>query len=176
MTEPVLFSIHQGMKSGIGEQASHKYKKIEGKRGNWYIALQENEADNVYFSEKPREGYHSEGFGGRVIKFELEDGTLDEAQGPWHSNANSLLNDTGYDVTHKYYTQGIIATRKEYAKKSYGPDEFYGILHYDEKPILGDFSRIEIMAQCFANKLDQEVYFSVVSQGGGSSHFKKPKK
>lgn len=168
----IEFSICQGIKSAQSEQSSKKYKKIKGKSADWYIAIQKNEGDNIYFASRSKS--HSNGFGGSSLQFELEDGTIDTVQGPWHSNSASLLEDTGYDATHKYLTQGIIALDCEPHSNKNGVTLHKEILHRDEEPVLGDYHRIDIMAQEFANKLQKEVYCAVVSMGGGSSGWKKP--
>jgi hypothetical protein len=147
-----------------------KFKKIIGKRGIWYVALQENEADNVYFTAN--DGKYSNGFSGAEITFELEDGAQDQIQGPWHSNSDALFNDTGYDIRNKCYTQGIIA--KQIIHNYYKGDLFREILHYDKKAVLGEYHRIENLAQKFANELNCKVYFSFISSGGGSSFHKLP--
>jgi hypothetical protein len=166
------FSIYTGMKSAQGEQASKRYKKIEGKNKTWYVAIQGNSADNIYVdTHDPK----SEGFAGSTLEFQLEDGTIDKVKGPWHSNSESLLSDTGYDITDKHLTQGIIAldsTNKETGP--WGVTIHNDILHYDEIPVIGDFDRIPNMAQEFANKLNQPVYYAVITDGGGSSTWCKP--
>ena len=169
----IKFSIHGPMTSGQGEQAVRKYKKIIGKRGNWYVAFQENEADNIYFASKSKE--YSDGFAGATLSFELEDGTIDKIQGPWHSNSDGLFDDTGYDVRNKHLTKGIIAKNKTHGEWHH-PDEYSDVLHYDEVPVIGEYDRIENLAQMFANELNCKVYFAVKTGGGGSSHYKEPKK
>jgi hypothetical protein len=166
------FSIHQGIKSGQAEQAVRKYKKIVGKTGVWYVSIQENEGDNIYYSKN--NGKYSDGFGGSTLSFELEDGTVDHVQGPWHSNSGGLLLDTGYDATHKHLTRGIVALDLLPVKGDFWKTQHEQVLHFDEEPVIGDYSRIEIMAQDFANKLGKPVYYAVVSTGGGHSGWKNP--
>lgn len=176
---PIEFSINQGMISGQGEQACRKYKKIQGKTRTWYVAIQENEGDNIYVTPDSRENTFEykgfRGFGGATLSFELEDGTVDKVQGPWHSNCEALLQDTGYDVTQKYYTQGIVAldcnktTSNDWMRTSHKE-----VLHYDEKPVLGSFERIRKIAQDFANNLQRSVYYAVKTRGGASSAWLDP--
>jgi hypothetical protein len=165
------FCIYQGMKSGRAEQASCKYKKIHGKSGVWYVGIQPNEGDNIYFTKN--NGKYSDGFAGSVISFQLEDGSVEEVQSPWHSNSKSLLSDTGYDTTQKHYTLGIIALDSNPSEIFMGT-RHEEVLHFDEEPIIGDFSRIEIMAQDFANKLGKPVYAARISTGGGSAGWINP--
>jgi len=168
----IIFSIHGRMICGSAEVEERIFKKIQGKRGVWYVAIQDNPADNVYFTKN--DGKYSEGFAGRVLPFLLEDGTIDQIQGPWHSNSDSLYEDTGYDVRNKYLTQGIIAKRRKY--DYFNGDRYTGVLHYDEEAVLGDYDRIENLAQEYANKLGVKVYYAVKTAGGGSSHMKEPQK
>ena len=163
----IKFSIHQGMISGQYEQSIRKYKRLTGKKGIWYVAIQDNPADNIYFCNK-RSGY-SKGFGGATLHFELEDGTKEKVQGPWHSNSDALYGDTGYDIRDKCLTQGIIAKIRK-------PGENYeniyeDVLHYDEEPVLGTFSRIRDLATELVKEHKCKLYYAVVSKGGGSSHF-----
>jgi len=175
MKKAIEFSIHQGMKSGHAEQAILKYKKIEGKSNIWYVAIQPNEGDNVYCGS--RSGKHSDGFGGSTLDFELEDGTIDKVQGPWHSNSSALLDDTEYDVTHKHFTKGIIALDCVNVEDStdWMKTKHFEVLHYDKEPIIGDFERIDIMAQYFANELKKSIYYAVITSGGGRSKWVNPK-
>lgn len=173
----ILFSIYGPMRSGQGELEARTYKKIEGKRGIWYVAVQENCGDNVYFADKhPAPNAYFQGFGGATLTFKLEDGTEDHVKGPWHSNSGSLFEDTGYDVRDKYLTRGIIAKNREFSKDSRGGDIYTDVLHYDEAPVLGAFERIDKMAQQFANDLKCEIYYAMKSDGGGSSGTKQPEK
>jgi hypothetical protein len=166
------FTIYQGMRGGQHEQSIRKYKKIVGKSGIWYIAIQEDEGDNIYFTKG--NGVFSQGFAGSNLSFILEDGTEEYVQGPWHSNSGALLADTGYDTSHKHLTRGIIALDSEPVLESYNKTQHKEVLHYDEEPVIGDHSRIEIMAQEFANKLNKSVYAAKVSTGGGSAGWIKP--
>jgi hypothetical protein len=167
------FSINQRMKCGQAEQSACKYKKIIGKTGVWYIAIQPNEGDNIYFARNNKK--YSDGFAGSTLDFELEDGSIDHVQGPWHSNSRSLLADTGYDTTHKHITRGIIALDAEPIPGKYMSTRHEDVLYYDEEPVVGDFERITILARDFANKLGKSVYAAQISNGGGSAEWIKPK-
>jgi hypothetical protein len=168
------FSIYGSMKSGVAEQASSKYKKIVGKNSDWYIALGKPEGDYIYSAG--RTGKYSDGFGGRIMEFELEDGTIDKVQGPWHSNSDSLLFDTGYDATDKHHTQGIIALNLKHPEDNWHVTEHEEeeILHWDEEPVEGLYHRIDILAQEFATKLNKRVYYAMITNGGGTSGWKQP--
>jgi hypothetical protein len=174
-TKSIRFSIHTGMMTcGQYEQSIRKYKKLIGKRGTWYIAIQQNAADNIYFSgNSANDSLGFKGFGGAALSFELEDGTIERVTGPWHSNANSLLEDTGYDITDQYYTQGIVAKQRIYDYLN--GDEYIDVLHYDEEPILGNYERIKSIAQVLEDHHKCRMYYAIKSNGGGSSCQVDPK-
>lgn len=159
------FNISQGMICGSAEAEKRTYKLLKGKSGKkWLIACQANEADNIYVEGEK----DSDGFGGRVLNFLLKNGKTISLKGPWHSNSDSLFNDTGYDVRNKCFTQGIIALKikeSDYYKGTLYSD----ILFEDQKATLGKYNRIENKAQEFANKLNKKIHYAVISKGGGSS-------
>jgi len=165
------FTISTGMTCGSAEAENRTYKLIVGRTGRrWLVAIQPDEADNTYVEGGP----NSEGFAGRTLSFKLEDGTTLDLQGPWHSNAESLFADTGYDCRDKYMTQGIIGLERE---SDYRKGDLYrGILHFDKEPVCGRYDRIEQLAQGFANKLGKPVFYSMKSAGGGTSSMKQPMK
>lgn len=166
------FSIHSPMSSGVTDQIQHKYHKVVGKEGNWYIAVTDTPADNIYFASNS--GKHSDGFGGSTLTFILEDGTEERVQGPWHSNASSLFEDTGYNILDKYLTKGIVAKNRMYSVNCLYEDVYEDVLHYDEEPVIGEFNRIEKIAQEWANTLGCTIAYGVRSQGGGTSSWVKP--
>lgn len=172
--DTVTFSINGPMISGQVEQAVRTYKKIVGAKSTWYVSVQENAADNVYCTSNVRKpGERSQGFGGATLTFKMDDGTEDQVQGPWHSSSESLFLDTMYDVRDKCLTRGICA--KSVKHDYFSGDEYSEVLHYDENPTLGEYSRIEDMAQKFANDLNCRIFYAMKSSGGGNSHFKDPK-
>ena len=173
--DTVKFSMYGPMISGQGEQAVRTYKKIVGKKSTWYVSMQENPADNVYCTPNERKpGFErSQGFGGATLTFKMEDGTEDQVQGPWHSCSDSLFLDTMYDVRDKCLTRGICA--KSVKRDYYNGDEYSEVLHYDENATLGEYDRIQNMAQKFANDLNCEIYYAMRSSGGGHSGCASPK-
>lgn len=168
----IRFSMSGRALSGQHEAAISVYKRIDSKTrhgGVWLVANQENEGDNIYWGYEANKGHpRSDGMGGAVIEFELVDGGSVKIQGPWHSNADSLFADTGYDCRDKYFTQGIVAERRTSVPKSWDY-EYDGIIHHDKKRTLGAYRRImEIAKQwCLDNKAD--CYYCMRSRGGGSS-------
>ena len=164
------FSIHGPMKCGSYEAEKRIYKLLIGKSGKrWLVSVQTNEADNIYVEGNK----NSDGFGGRTLNFELENGEKLDLKGPWHSNSTALFEDTGYDIRNKHLTFGVIALDRKYI--SYNkPDIYIDVLYKDEDFVVGEFERIEKMAQEFSNKLNKKVAYGVKSWGGGSSGWKQP--
>lgn len=156
------------MFSGQGEVLARKFKKYQGKSGNtWYLSIQENCADNVYVDcHDPR----SDGFGGVTLTFELEDGTIDNVKGPWHSNSEAFRKDTGIDINNKHLTFVVIS-------KERGQDKNYrtimkDVLYKDECPTLGIYDRYKEIAKPFveeAIKNGENLYYYSKGTGGSSN-------
>jgi hypothetical protein len=75
-----------------------KHRKIEGRSGeDWYVDVDElNAASHLHQTDKKPKGPGSfRGYGGSTLKFEMEDGTVKEVVGPWHSNSTAFFKDTG---------------------------------------------------------------------------------
>ena len=168
--EGVRFDIQQPMICGSAEAEEHTYKLLIGKSGEKYlVAVQPNPADNIYVEG----GSNSDGFGGRTLEFLLEDGTTIKLRGPWHTNSDDLFRHTGYDIRDKHMTIGICALERE--KNYYRGDLFKGVLHKDRVWVIGEYDRIEKMAQAFSNKHGKTVFYAMKSQGGGSAGSCQPK-
>jgi hypothetical protein len=166
------------MKCGQSEAQVRKYKKITGKSGRiWLVAIQPNEADNIYVSASPKEntpGYGGfRGFGGATLSFELEDGTTIDLQGLWHSNSGALYNDTGYDIRNKHKTFGVIGLGREY-RKGMGQVTITDVIYKDDDWVIGSFGRAKKIAQNLANTLGKQVMCFSKSQGGSSCGVVKP--
>lgn len=154
----------QPMVSASGEAESRQYTLFKGKSGRiWLVADQPNAADNIYVSD-PKRG--SEGFAGRVITFKLGGGSSISLQGPWHSNSESLLDDTGVDIRDQHLTFVVISREREIGEH-YEPI-MKDILHIDSKPTIGSFQRGGHMAQRFAKKLGGPIWCYSESTGGSS--------
>lgn len=148
------------MTCGSYEAEIRTYKKYEGKQGNiWLVANQEEAADNIYV-HKPKDT-KSQGFAGRTLEFKLEDGTIYKAQGPWHSNADSLYEDTGVDVRDTHSTFVVLGMERTFVDWQSGIKD---IVYQDEKPTLGRYDRYkEIM-----KKYPEAKYYFMKSRGGAS--------
>lgn len=153
----------QPMICGSAEAEDREYTAIEGESGRiWLVADQPNAADNVYVSDPcPK----SQGFAGRILTFKLKDGFI-RLQGPWHSNSDSLLADTGLDIRDQHLTFVVISKEREMGE--HFEAIMKGILYIDPEPMLGSFKRGELAAKRFANSTGQPVWCYSESQGGSS--------
>lgn len=170
LTKEEMFIVRgQQMISGMHELEIRRYKKIECARGVWFVALQPNEADNVYF-HNPKDK-NSDGFGGATLAFELEDGSSYQAKGPWKGNAGNLFKDTGYDCRNKSQTFVVIGRTERHDKSIKGP---YGwaarvitdLVHRDpDGGAIGHFDRYK---QILADLPDGDYSYYQESTGGSS--------
>lgn len=156
---------------GSADAEKRVYKKLIGKSGRiWLIAVQDNPADNIYVSANSAEnkpGYRGfRGFAGRTLTFELEDGTTLDLQGPWATNSDALFNDTNYDVRDKYLTFGVIGLGRKY-EHGMGVT-ITDVLYRDKDWVIGEFNRVEKIAQKIANELGKTVMKFSKSRGGSS--------
>lgn len=159
------------MRSASGEAEKNVYKKFIGKSGKvWLVKVGKFPADNIYVDG----GKGSEGFGGRTLTFDLEDGSKIDLIGPWHSNSGALFHDTGYDIQNKHQTFVVIAKTREYKKGQYNAT-YSDILFIDDEAQESEFNRGDDMAQKMANELKAPVYYHVQTGGGSHSGTKEPK-
>tara|TARA_R110000850_G_scaffold270524_1_gene403606 strand:- start:885 stop:1400 length:516 start_codon:yes stop_codon:yes gene_type:complete len=166
--DTVKFSLSQGMISSQGEVQERVFEKVQGKRYTWYVAMQEDRADNVYVSTENKQG-----MGGAVLPFKLQDGSIDQVQAPWHSSSCSLLEDTGLDVTNTSRLSYIISEVRESPTEHYGAYTCKGVLEHVEEELM-TFNTPEERGQYFANKLGKMVYVTSRSSGGGCAGWSKP--
>ena len=164
---------------GSADAEKRVYKKLIGKSGRiWLVAIQDNPADNIYVSADPVEnkpGYKGfRGFAGRILEFTLEDGDVEKLAGPWATNSSALFKDTGYDIRDKYLTFGVIGLGREYKNGCSGGVTITDVLYQDEDWVIGEFNRVEKIAQKLANKLGKTVMKFSKSQGGSSCGQVKP--
>jgi hypothetical protein len=160
------------MLCGSHEASKHKYKLLIGKSGKrWVVSTDANAADHVYVDG----GKGSDGFGGRTLTFELEDGTTVDFIGPWKTTADGLFNDTEYDVRNTRATKGIVAQQRELGKPFGAPDTYIDVLHEDEDFVLGTYTRIDEIAQQFADELGVKIAYGLISEGGGYTGWATPK-
>ena len=164
----------QPTKCGMTEVKRRIFKKVETNKKIWYIPIQDNVADDLHvFIKGTGKLDYFEGYGGAIIDFLLEDGTIDKVKGPWHSNPDSLLQDTGIDVRDKTITIGAIGRSRVFDDDN----EFIeDILHEDKDWVLGSFRRIKNMAQQFADELGIKIWYYSQSSGGFTTGWADPTK
>lgn len=159
---------NDAMLCGSYEAEVRTYQKVVDRNGHvWLIANQPNRADNVYHHD-PRDK-NSRGFAGRTLSFAIDDGTVYEAMGPWHTNSQALFEATGVDVRETHSTICAIGLKLGDSYMSVG-DVFY----LEKEYVLGRYERYEAIAERFANELQRPVYYNMRSQGGGSGGWSYP--
>lgn len=168
----------QGMVSAQGRDTQPIYHVYVGKSGKrWLVPTNiPNPADHIIVEGGPK----SDGYGGATLTFKLDDGTTLDLTGPWHSNSNALLNDTGLDIRHKHRgTVGVaLGLRRDPA--GHGTRNFYPTytdLVYLEEDTVGRFAGdvLNKVGQEIANDLGETVYGFSQSTGGGSCKAFQPK-
>ena len=98
-----------------------------------------------------------------MIGFRMDSGETRAYCGPWHSNSEGLLKDTGVDLRDRHESFGVISLGRMYTTEGW---MMRGILHYDGGPIVGPFDRIERLAQSWANTRQQSVWFFARTANG----------
>lgn len=156
------------------------YKQVKGTSGRtWFVGLIPNAASETLVtnnaSNTTRKG-GGNGFGGATIYFKIDDGSEFEAHGPWHANAEALFADTGLDVRSLHLTRGIISTECEFTTNGPHYREHTGeILYSEDKPVMGEFKRIEKIAQALADLHGKKLFVSSWSEGGSWHGWVDPK-
>lgn len=148
---------------GSAEAESQTYRKVIDESGCvWLIANHEAAAENIYF-HNPKDT-KSDGFGGRTLSFPLEDGTIYEAKGPWHSSAGALFHSTGIDLQNTYRTFVVLSMERDQTNDGTYRTIMRGIIFKDERPMLGSFDRHKELEQQYP---EAKFYYSETR--GGSS-------
>lgn len=166
------------VKSASAEAAARKYHDVTiGPDEHYLYADEPNAGDHVYhgFSNPEKKG---EGFAGRTLVFELVDGGSVTLYGPFHCGPGGLLKH-GIDLTCRHRTRGVIAKAYEHiplqeSKGYFGQRRYKDLVHLDEDWVIGDFNRIEDLAQELADKHGCMMYYHSESDGGSISSRKEP--
>lgn len=166
-----------GMLCASWEAEKRIYRFFKGTSYDWVVGLLPNsdqlDADHVYCTNH---NPNSDGFGGRVISFTLENGIELKWKGPWHSNCDALLQETGIDLTKQQYTWGCIGTGRGDAQSCY-QTIVTDLLYFDPSPLPGEFSRIQKLAKQLSEERNQlPLYYHSKSYGGSSSGWVNYKK
>ncbi len=156
--------------SAQADAAKRRYHMYTGKSGRaWLVADQPDAAANIYVSDP---NPNSQGFGGAMLTFRLVDGSTAHMKGPWHTNSEALLADTGIDVRDRHLTRVVVYEQR--VPGQYGCAE--GILYMEDKPVMGTFDRHKEVAQTIADKEGKRVFCFMQSSGGTSDGPVKPSK
>jgi len=159
------------MVSGQAMAQDAIYKKIIGKRGVWFVPVSSDEpAAGVQFHDP--KALHSDGYGGATLRFELEDGSVYLAKGPWHGNAESLFQDTGYDIRDKYRTFVVLSKDRKTEPAPHYRTIFVDVVYQDpEGGLIGTFDRWKELA---IQHPEAKYYYSESSTGScsGPIHWK----
>lgn len=166
----VTFSMWGGLpRSGRADATAYTYHRhIDPAGRQWFVADAPDAGDHVYVAD--RDGG---GFCGDVFDFLLTTGESVHAKGPWLSNPEALFTMTGVDVRDKCMMQGVVALEEE-TTRGFGPAFYKGVLHWDEKPVIGHCDRIDRLAEEWAVKLGKPVYAAWRRPSGGSARYVRP--
>lgn len=161
---------HKPMFSGVADAMSNKYHMMRCNGRVWLWRVGPSAGDHIYCgTDDPSK--REEGFCGRSMEFELDNGESITLHGPWHSNSNALLHATGVDLTRNHLTFVVIGMDR---------DGFYNdlvikdVVYQDKDWIEGSFSRGEDIAVAVADKLNKPVVCYSESHGGSSCGFIYP--
>jgi hypothetical protein len=143
--------------------SEEKHKLIRGFNNTWIVRLTPGAAAHIHVNDNEPTGPFR-GYGGSILQFEMEDGSIYEIKGPWHTNADALFKDTGLLITDLHMTRVVI--RDGY------PDS--KVIYEEEKPVLGPFMRGERIAHQLADLMERRLFVSSYSEGGSSSHTVHP--
>lgn len=168
MLKEIVFNIHAPMISGQSEAQSKVFRKVHGKTYTWYVSVQENAADNIYVVT-----HNKEGMGGAKLKFTMEDGSVEEVHAPWHSNADSLFDDTGEDVRQQSHLTYVISLERSYGKNM--SHIHTDLLDYCLEPIITSWGAIQDRAKKYAHDCQRNVFVSIKGVGGGRASFEEYK-
>lgn len=162
--------------SGVMMAQSVRYRAFRSVRSPgrvWLVGDSPNAGDFVYMWE-PEEPtlYSFQGFGGAVLHFTLVNGCTMDLEGPWHSGAQALYDDTGVDVRHKCLSLGVLALHR--VPDAAGLYRYKYLLYKEEAPQLGVFERVGLLAQWYANKLGATVFYYRESVGSSEHSYRKP--
>lgn len=144
--------------------SDYVYKKLQGKGKHIWLVPVNNDPSMIHVhTQSPS----SQGYGGSNIEFKIDDGSIYMVKGPWRSNTEDLFLETGLDLRKNHETFGIIALDRRSVKHKPMQYDYFDVLHMDDGPVIGEFDRIEKMAQIKANDLNKNVYYQVQTAGGG---------
>lgn len=151
------------MFSASGEVLERVWKKIVvNDKSVFLIPVNEEEPGaHVWWCDPTSK--NSEGCAGRTIPFRLEDGTDFMAQGPWHTNTDSLFKATGVDLRDKHLTFVVLGKNRTMDKNMRTVIE--DVVYIDEKPTLGHYDRYKTLI----TQHPEATHYYMESHGGSCS-------
>lgn len=163
-----------------GFKADFKYRKPTfethvGESGcTWLIpavTVIPNRGDHLYRTSYADVSRKGKGFAGGTLILPLLDGSDFELKGGWMGNSRQCFEDTGVDCRNMHMTYGAVGLHR--LPGGYMPG-LYGLLHQDKAPQIGEYHRVENIAQQLANERKERVQYTVIAFGGGSAGGKDP--
>jgi hypothetical protein len=160
------------IKSAAREISKKVFRAVRGKSGRLWLFPSDGDPSLIHIEadlQENKPGYRgSRGYGGAIVSFTMEDGTIIKLQGPWNSNADALYEDTGVDLRYNHETFVVIGKRICYDRnKLFGT--ITDVVYIDDKPKRGSFDRYKEIGQKIANKLGIPVFYYMKSYGGALS-------
>lgn len=147
------------------------YRVVNGHSGNTWLVPTYCAWPGEYIHVDQHDP-HSQGYGGGILDFPLEDGTVYSVKGPWHSNSEALYEDTGVDLRDTHRTYGCVALEVRYDQTGNGI--FTKLIHVDREPVVGSYDRINDIAQMEANRRNHPIAMCLISSGGGQMGWEYP--
>ena len=163
-------------------QIERIWRKVTTKGRVWlYPVNVPNPGDHIHVWTPPKNPGQPEfrgfprhrGYGGSTLKFTLEDGSVLECDGPWHSNGEALKKSTGIDLTDKHVSF-VVVSREIGQTKATLRTIMKDVLYSDTKPHIGKFNRGDEIAKLFVNQIGDKVYLYSKTDGGSSNGSVRP--
>lgn len=154
------------MTCGSAIAESHQLVKLKGKTRWWfYDPACDSPASSIYCSNSLDPNVGGEGFGGRTITLHITDGSTFALKGGWHTNPDSMFEDTGVDIRKLSRTFVVLATGRRHDPNapSCFRDVYTGVIYRDpDGGLLGYHDRYKELLELFPQAT---CYFSK-SEGG----------
>lgn len=168
-----------GMISAQGEAQDRKYARYLGKSGRMWFVYDNNPSHVLVtaYSDYDRAG---EGFGGRTLHVQLEEGYEYEGEstfllrGGWHANSEAMFEDTGVDIRDRYMTTVNVSLDTGSSGPPYYDRWMERFVHREDDPVMGSYDRDKEIGQTMADRYGVPVFVSKQSHGGGVDYWAYP--
>lgn len=145
------------------------YKMVQGNRAKWFYKPGPFAADDGIFMDG---GKGSNGFGGRTITFQIDDGTTYDSIGPWRAGADAMLEDTGVDIRNSYGSR-LVLSRGIKSDGHYG-SVYLDVVYHEEHKVEGLFERAYELAKQKVKEMNEPLFYYIETAGGTQSGKMKP--